>query len=122
MKILFCPALLLLSTFLPTTAADGSVNGPWHVHASIAGNESDQDCTFTQSGRELTGTCVSASGKVQISGKVEENKVSWSFQSEYNGTPLTVNYSGTLASGKITGTVSVPEFSVDGEFTAAPSK
>lgn len=122
MKTLVLSLLALSLLSLPAAAADGSVNGAWHVHSSIVGNESDQDCAFTQTGRDLTGSCVGQQGKVQITGKVEDNKVSWSFQSEYNGTPLTVNYSGTLASGKITGTVSVPEFSVDGEFSATPSK
>jgi hypothetical protein len=34
-----------------------------------------------------------------------------------------VNFSGTLSSdNKIAGTISVPEFSVDGDFTANPAK
>lgn len=103
---------------LPMAAADQSITGKWQVHQSIAGNDSDQTCTFTQSGSDFTGTCESDQGKVQLTGTIQDKKVSWSYKSEYNGTPLTVKYEGTFEAGKISGTVSVPEFSVDGDFTA----
>jgi len=106
-------------------AADStSLSGKWQVHTSVAGNDKDQDCTFTQKDNALTGSCVSEDkATVEINGKVDGKKVSWSYKSEYNGTPLTVEFAGSVeASGKITGTVSVPEFAADGDFTAAPSK
>jgi hypothetical protein len=55
---------------------------------------------------------------------VDGTKVNWSFDSEYNGTPLTMNYTGTLdpATSKIAGTVSVDPFGVDGDFTATSVK
>ena len=63
--------LLLLSLLMTMTsaAADPSVNGKWKVHMSVAGNESDQDCTFAQKETSLTGTCVSDRGTVEVSGK-----------------------------------------------------
>jgi hypothetical protein len=46
-----------------------------------------------------------------------------SAKSEYNGSPLTVNHEGMLrADNKLTGTASVPEYSVEGEFTATQAK
>jgi hypothetical protein len=107
---------------LALTAAELSLSGKWEVHQNISGNESKQTCMFTQAGDELTGTCETANGKVQIAGKVKEAKVTWSFKSEYNGTPLTVNYNGSIESNKISGIVAVPEFSVDGDFTATQAK
>lgn len=44
------------------------------------------------------------------------------YKSEYNGSPLTVKYDGALQSNKITGTVNVEEYGVDGDFTATLSK
>ena len=114
------PVLFLAAISL--FAADDSLSGNWQVRQNIAGNESEQACTFTQTGPELSGSCESTRGKVQITGKVQEKKITWSYKSEYNGTPLTVNYTGTLESGKISGTVTVPEFSADGDFTATQSK
>ena len=114
---LVCVATLALADDTP------SLTGKWQVHNSIAGNESDQACTFTQKETDLTGSCTSDKGTVEISGKVDGKKVSWSYKSEYEGTPLTVKYEGTVESAtKLSGSVSVPEFSADGEFTATQSK
>jgi hypothetical protein len=117
-------AFALLSAAPLALAADPlPITGDWNVHASVVGNESDSKCTFAQKGAELTGTCTNLEGnKLEITGKVEGTKVAWSFKTEYNGTPLTVNHEGTLDAGKITGTINVPEFSVSGEFSATPAK
>lgn len=117
--------ILLLSTvaLAAPVAENVSVTGKWHVRSSIAGNDSESDCTFEQKDNSLSGTCTSNNGSVSITGKVDGKKVTWSYKSEYNGSPLTVNHEGTLtADDKITGTSSVPEYSVDGEFTATRSK
>jgi len=117
---LYALAILLAAT--PAIAAD-SVSGKWQIHQSIVGNESDLSCTLTQTGDDLAGTCDIPAGAVKISGKVSETKVSWTFQSEYNGSPLTMKYSGTVASPtKMTGTVSVDPYGVEGEFTATAAK
>ncbi len=117
-------ALAVLSAGSLALAADTvTVTGSWQVHASVVGNESDSKCTFEQKGAELTGTCTNAEGnKLDVTGKVLGTKVSWSFKTEYNGTPLTVQHEGTLEAGKITGTITVPEFSVSGDFTATAAK
>jgi hypothetical protein len=100
-----------------------ALTGTWKTQQNIAGNESSSDCTFTQKDTDLSGSCVSERGKVEITGKVDGKKVTWSYKSEYNGNPLTVIYNGTIESAtKIAGTVSVPEYSVDGEFTATQTK
>lgn len=102
----------------PAAAGSSSVAGKWKVHTSIAGNESDGDCTFTQTENDLTGTCVSEQGSVKITGKVDGAKITWSFNSEYNGSPLTVKYNGTLDAGKMTGDTTVEPFGLTGDFTA----
>ena len=57
------------------------------------------------------------------SGKVDGKAVAFTFKSEYNGAPLTVEYKGTLESAsKIVGTVNVVEYGVGGEFTATQAK
>ncbi len=116
--------ILLLSAAALAFAADNApVAGKWEVHSNIAGNENDSACTFTQKDSELSGSCSSDKGSVTITGKVDGKKVTWSYKSEYNGTPLTVNFEGTVnADNKITGSVNVPEFSAEGDFTASPSK
>jgi hypothetical protein len=118
-------AIALASASVAALAADNpSISGKWTVHANIAGNESEALCTFTQKDTELTGTCKTDNGEGQAAGKVDGTKVTWSYKSEYNGSPLTVKYSGTFdsAANKISGAVDVEEFGVDGDFTALPSK
>jgi hypothetical protein len=114
-------SLAMMSVAGVAAAADeGPFNGKWQVQQNIAGNESTQLCTFAQKGTELSGTCGSEERKFTVAGKVEDKKVSWSYQVEYNGSPLTLKYSGILdAQNKITGTVLVEEYSVSGDFTGA---
>lgn len=117
------PLFGLLLVFATALAADTpALSGKWQVHTAIAGTENDQVCTFAQKEDTLTGSCSSDHGDVVINGKVSGKKMNWSYKSEYNGSPLTVAYEGTLDSAKIVGSVSVPEFGVDGDFTAIPAK
>ena len=101
-----------------------SLSGQWAVHNSIAGNESDQNCTFVQTDNKLAGSCKNAEGKdLAVTGSIDGNKVTWQYDSEYNGSPLTLVYTATLDdSGKIAGSVEVQPFNVSGDFTATPSK
>ena len=58
-----------------------------------------------------------------MTGAVDGKKVTWKFDSEYNGTPLTLTYTATLDdSNKISGSVEVEPFGVSGDFTATPVK
>ena len=117
-------SLLFAATAAVAPAADNpSISGKWQVHTSISGNESDQVCTFIQKDDSLAGNCATDRGTFEISGKISGTKVTWSYKSEYNGTPLTVKHDGTLntATG-IKGSVEVPEFAVQGDFTATQSK
>ena len=121
--VLISAAALVAAPTRLVSADNVSVDGKWHVHDSIAGNDSDADCTFVQKDTDLAGTCKIETGSVTITGKIDGKKVTWSYKSEYNGSPLTVVHEGTLgADNKITGKASVPEYSVDGDFTATQAK
>lgn len=121
MKII-APSLLMLAA-TPVFAAP-AINGQWKVHNSIAGNESDQVCSFTLTDTTtLSGSCKTDQGDAKVTGSLKDNKLSWQYNSEYNGSPLTLNYTATLSDAdKITGTLEVDPFGVSGEFTATPVK
>ena len=120
-KLLASTALVFASSAF--AAGIPSLTGQWSVHNSIAGNESDQECKFVQTDDKLTGTCKSADKEVQITGGLEGKKVTWKYESDYNGSPLTLTYTATLDdSEKISGSVEVQPFGVTGDFTATPSK
>jgi len=122
-KKLAASILFVSAAALAPAADDSPLTGSWQIHNSIAGNESDQTCTFTQKANELTGNCKTEQGSGTVTGKIDDKKVTWEYKSEYNGGPITLTYTGTLgADKKIVGTVNVQEYGVDGDFTATPSK
>lgn len=123
MRSLILAALLASAAVTCMAADNASLTGKWKIHQSVMGNDSDSDCTFTQKDNDLTGSCTADQGSGKIIGKIDGTKVSWSYETEYNGSPLTVKFTGALDSaGKIAGTVSVEQFGVDGDFTATPVK
>ena len=124
MRTLFLSVLLASTAIVSLAADNASLNGKWKIHNEVMGNGSDMICTFTQKDSDLSGTCTSDNGDGKVTGKVDGSKITWSYVSQYNGDPLTTKYSGTLdsAAGKITGTLAVEQFGVDGEFTATPEK
>lgn len=121
-KLLAASALLIASSAL--VAETPSLTGTWTIHNNIAGNESDQECKFVQTENKLGGTCKTQDDKdVAVTGTLDGNKLTWKYDSEYNGTPLTLIYTATLDdSGKIAGSVAVDPFGVSGDFTAARLK
>ena len=115
--------LLLVSVAAAVPATDGSLTGEWRIHRIAGSNESDQTCTFIQKASELTGACSSANGPVQLNGKIEGKKATWTYKAESQGGPVTVVYKGVLDSEtKMSGIVTAIEFAIDGEFTATRSK
>jgi len=103
---------------LAQAQTSASVTGKWKIHTVMV-QESDSTCNFTQKDTELTGECEGDNGKFNIAGKVDGQKVSWSFKTDYNGSPLTVSYDGTVSpDGKLAGASHVAEMSLDGDFTA----
>jgi invasion protein IalB len=106
----------------PAAAAAQSLTGKWKVHIAIAGNEQDQQCSFTQTDKVLSGTCTSDQGPAKIAGSVDDKKVTWKFDSEYNGTPITLTYTGAFDDkGKLSGSVAVQPFDVSGDFDVSPA-
>ena len=101
--------------------APASVSGAWKVTGDISGYPVDQVCTFAQDGKKLTGSCKSADDKanVEITGEVDDKKVTWSFKTEYNGEPITVNFKGTLDDAThLKGDIDVQPLGAPGTFTA----
>jgi hypothetical protein len=127
MRKIIAPSLLMLasaSVFAGSAFAAPALNGQWKIHNSIAGNESDQVCSFTLTDTTLTGSCKTEQGDAKVTGSLKDNKLSWQYNSEYNGSPLTLNYTATLGTTADTfsGTVEVDPFGVSGDFTATSVK
>ncbi len=123
MKKLFLSFLLAVAPAITFAADNPSISGTWQIHINVAGNESDRPCTFVQNGSDLTGTCPAERGEIKLTGQIKDKRVTWSYKTEYEGSPITVKYDGKLESPtKMTGTVNVAEYGADGDFTAILSK
>jgi hypothetical protein len=122
-KTILAASTLLFASSAFAAGAPG-LTGQWSIHNSIAGNESDQECSFVQTDNKLSGSCKSQEGKdLPVTGSLDGNKLTWKYDSEFNGSPLTLTYTATLDdSGKIAGNVEVDPFGVTGDFTATPEK
>ncbi len=123
MRLFLLSSLAVLSAGLTFAAEASPFDGKWQVYTSIAGNDNEMTCTITVTDKVLSGKCASERGEIVITGKVDGNKASWSYKTDYQGSPLTVVYDGTLnpATG-IQGGVNVAEFGVTGEFSAKQAK
>jgi beta-glucosidase len=114
-------ASLLLLAMSAFAAGTHKVAGQWKVHNSIAGNESDQDCTFVLADNKITGNCKAEDRNMPVNGSIDGSKVTWKLETEYDGNALTLTYTAMLdESEKIAGAVDVQPYGVTGEFTATP--
>src|ERR1700731_1668034 len=100
--------LLAIFAFLFASSAFAAPNltGQWTIHNNIAGSENEQVCELAVTDNKITGSCKFQDKDLPVTGTVDGNKVTWQFQSDYNGSPITLTYKATLdASNKIVGTV-----------------
>jgi opacity protein-like surface antigen len=117
-RLLLVSVLLVSAASCAIAAQTASLSGRWLIHLNIIGRQGDQDCTFTQKDKELTGTCKSLDAAGDIEGTVDGNKVKWLLKRD-TGSTGNLNFSGTIGpDGNIKGTVDVPAYTVTGEFTA----
>ena len=106
----------------PVLAQGTSVSGTWKVTGDVVGNTVDEVCEFKQDGKKLTGSCKSAGAEkvTEIVGEVDDRKVTWKLDSEYQGQKITVTFTGTLdATSQLKGDIDVQPFNVAGTFSAA---
>lgn len=119
LTLVFVLAFAAVSALAQGTPA--SVAGAWKVTGDIMGYPVDSLCTFAQDGKKLTGTCKSAgeSKGTDITGEVDDKKVTWSLKTTFNGEELTVTFKGTLDEPtQFKGDIDVQPLSVAGTFAA----
>ncbi len=119
--------LFLLAAVAMVSAADTiPIVGKWQIYIKVADREAEDFCTIEQNKGELTGTCTSERGSSKLTGKVDatdSKKVTFT----HSGDSVTLTYSGMLSKAAddspfLSGTVTVEEYGVVGEFSASQIK
>ena len=121
MKALKSTVLVLTLLIAPALAQGTNVSGTWKVTGDVVGNAVDLLCTFAQDGKKLSGSCKSpgATKPTDITGEVDDKKVTWKYEAQYEGQPITLTFNGTLdASSQLKGDIDVSPYSVTGNFSA----
>ncbi|HEX9781181.1 MAG TPA: hypothetical protein VGA56_00420 [Opitutaceae bacterium] len=103
---------------------DVMVAGKWEIEMEMVGNASTSTLTLKQDGQKLTGSLSGPEGQEQpVTGKVDGEKITFSYVGDWQGSELNVTYVGKLNStGAITGMCEVQPFGISGEFSAKRAK
>ena len=109
---------LLLLALLPVWGAD--ISGAWDFTVDTGAGTGNPAFVFQQQGDNLTGTYKGLLGEARVTGAVTGDKVAFSFQGEYGGEKMKVEYTGTIESAtSMKGTV---RFAALGEGTWTAKK
>ena len=96
------------------------VTGAWAFQIDLGGcNTGTPTVTFKQAGEKLSGTYSSAVlGEHQFTGTIKGNALTFAFQASFDGTAVSVTYSGTVENeSTMKGQVTFGDFG-SGTFTA----
>ena len=111
----------------PAPIASAAVAGPagetWKVDGNVQGTQVTMTCLLSEAEHKLTGTCTGAGEDMTprpLSGEVTAKGLTWRFDSQYEGNPITVSMSATKNEDgtKMSGTMAVSPMGVDGTFVA----
>jgi hypothetical protein len=116
--------MVLILPLLAAPVAPAAVTGSWALSTNVQGNTGAPNCTFKQEAEKITGTCDAPNNtQSEVSGEVADTKVTFRYTIEWEGSPLTLVFTGTLdADTTMKGTMEVQPMGVPGEFTAKKTK
>ena len=98
-------------------AVGPNVSGSWTLTVESPMGTRDSNAELTQTGEQLTGKVVSQRGEVPIIGTVKGNDVAFGMSVNMQGQSLQIDYTGTVATDAMSGTVKFGDFG-DGKWTA----
>lgn len=124
--IMMAGAVLTISTSLaaetPVATTPVPTAATWVVTGNVQGVPVSLSCALTTaSDLTVSGSCVDDQTKSHVvKGTVKEQVLTWSFDSEYEGSPITVTLTGVVddTGAKMAGTIYVDPLNADGDFSA----
>lgn len=72
------------------------VTGTWNFEVQTEAGAGAPTMTFKQDGEKLTGHYSGTFGEADLTGTVKGNDITFSFSADFQGTPLTSTYKGTI--------------------------
>ena len=114
-------AVLTLALGAPASA-QVDMTGTWNFDVDVQGSVTNPSMTLQQNGNAITGTYSSETlGEADVTGTVEGNSVTVTFEVDFGGQGGTVTYSGTVnADGMWSGVFSLAGLA-DGTFVGEKS-
>ncbi|HEV2494244.1 MAG TPA: hypothetical protein VG204_14355 [Terriglobia bacterium] len=100
------------------TAADepAKVDGAWELSFEGPRGTMTQTLTIQQDGASIKGTLTGRRGESNLEGSVTGNKISFTVKRDTPNGTFTIDYTGTVDGGSMTGTAHSERF--DGKWTA----
>ena len=118
-------AALTVDSTPPMEAAPTPLSpaGTWKVDGDVQGNPVKMTCVLVEAEHKLTGTCTGAGDDPTarpVIGQITDKGAAWRFDSQYQGTPITLTMTGELIPGgtKMNGSIAVSPFDAYGTFAA----
>jgi len=105
MKTLLLTVAMSLTAL--STAAAQSVAGEWDASMNTPGGPRPFKVLFVQNGEQLTGTVKRATGDVPLEGTIRGSAVKFRYMINYNGSPLAMEVSSTLAGDEMKGSIDI---------------
>ncbi len=90
---------------LTTALSAQSITGEWDASINTPGGARSFKIVFQVNGDTLTGTVKREAGDVPLFGTVKEGAVRFSYTVNYNGNPLELTITATVAGDSMKGTV-----------------
>ena len=106
--------VLVFGLAMPVMAAD--ISGSWSVTLETDGGAGMMNIDLVQEGEELKGTVSGDVGEAPVTGKVENNSVTFSHDLPNYG--VSASYSGEIDGNTIKGSVDFASGAAFGSFTA----
>lgn len=107
-------AAWMLVTAQPAQAAD--VTGTWIMSVQTSAGSGTPTFKLTQKAGVITGTYKGQLGEAPVNGTIKDDDVTWQFDVETQGIPLTITYTGKISGKAISGKVTLGQFG-EGTFT-----
>jgi hypothetical protein len=97
-----------------TSAVD--LSGTWALQVVIESNTRTPTAVLKQDADKLTGTYKSQIGEAPVTGRIQGNEFSFQLTLTFDGTPVTIVYTGTVEENAMKGSVSAGDLA-SGTFT-----